>query len=296
MTQWTAFALIVAPGILVFAQTPSTPIENSASEPTSQARTTNSSGSPNTAAWEALSQGLEDKDPEHRKATLAALGTMGAVPRAVQMAAKGLQDKDILVRQTAAATLGEMGSRDAIQFLKAALDDNSPEVCFTAAKSLWDLGDDADAREIIEQVIKGERKDAPGKLQAAKREAKKKLRPGELALMGAKEAAGLFGPGAMGIDAIHEAVKDAKTGGGAPGRTIAAGILAKDPDPYALTLLEWATADPSSAVRVAVAKALGDRGSLDTIPKLMPLLSDDRHAVRYMAAASMVRLDLKYQR
>jgi HEAT repeat protein len=46
-------------------------------------------------------------------------------------------------------------------------------------------------------------------------------------------------------------------------------------------------------VRVAVAKALGERGNQDTIPKLVPLLSDDRHAVRYMAAASIIKLNLK---
>jgi HEAT repeat protein len=88
-------------------------------------------------------------------------------------------------------------------------------------------------------------------------------------------------------------MKESKKDSGAPGRTIAAGILAKDPDPYALTLLEWALGDNSSAVRVAVAKALGDRGNQDTIPKLAPLLKDDRHAVRYMAAAAIIKLKLK---
>ena len=46
-------------------------------------------------------------------------------------------------------------------------------------------------------------------------------------------------------------------------------------------------------MRVAVAKALGERGNHDTIPKLAPLLTDDRHAVRYMAAASIIKLNLK---
>ena len=46
-------------------------------------------------------------------------------------------------------------------------------------------------------------------------------------------------------------------------------------------------------MRVAVAKALGERGNQQTIVKLSPLLSYDRHAVRYMAAASMVKLSLK---
>jgi HEAT repeat protein len=49
------------------------------------------------------------------------------------MIEKGLQDKDALVRQTAAAALGESGAKEAIPYLRAALDD-SPEVSFTAAK------------------------------------------------------------------------------------------------------------------------------------------------------------------
>src|SRR5579863_8132185 len=108
--------------------------------------------------------------------------------------------------------------------------------------------------------------------------------------MGATEDTGVFlGPAALGINVAEEAAKDA----GAPGRTAAAAILGKDSDPYALTLLEWALADRSWVVRAAVAKALGERGNQDTIPKLLPLLSDDRHAVRYLAAASIVKLSLR---
>jgi HEAT repeat protein len=249
------------------------------------------SGSPDMQAWGVLKQGLEDSDVEHRKKAITAIGTIGDVPEAVQMVGKGLQDKDRIVRQTSAAALGEMGSKDAIPLLRAALDDG-PEVSFTAAKSLWELGDTS-SREIFQQVIIGERSDTPGKLHSALRDAKHKLRPSQLALMGANEAAGFLGPGAIGIEAVEEALKEGKKNSGGPGRAVAAGVLAKDSDPYALTLLEWALGDTSSAVRVAVAKALGERGNQDTIPKLRPLLSDDRHAVRYMAAATIIKLNLK---
>jgi hypothetical protein len=248
------------------------------------------SGSPDVQAWGVLKQGLEESDVEHRKKAITAIGTIGDVPEAVQMVGRGLGDKDRMVRQTSAAALGEMGSKDAIPLLRAALDDG-PEVSFTAAKSLWELGDTS-SREIFQQVIIGERSDTPGKLHSALRDAKHKLRPSQLALMGAREAAGVLGPASIGIDAVEEAVKENKKSSGAPGRAVAAGVLAKDSDPYALTLLEWALGDTSSAVREAVAKALGERGNQDTIPKLMPLLSDDRHAVRYMAAATIIKLNL----
>jgi HEAT repeat protein len=243
-------------------------------------------------AWDALRKGIDDGDAQRRKTAISALGTIGPEPDAVNLIVRGLQDKDTLVRQTAAATLGEMGAHDAIPHLKAALDDN-PEVSFTAAKALWDLGDTS-SRDIIQAVMAGERSDKPGKLHSAMREAKHKLRPGELAFMGVKEASGvLLGPASIGVEALHEAMKESKNDSAAPGRAAAAAILGKDPDPYSLILLEWGLGDKNWAVRVAVAKALGERGNQQTIAKLSSLLSDDHHAVRYMAAASMLRLSLK---
>lgn len=248
-------------------------------------------GEPAAAAWRTLRDGVADKDVEHRKKALTALGTMGPVPDAVRLAENSLQDGDTLVRQTAAAALGQMGSKQAVPYLKAALNDN-PEVSFTAARALWALGDDS-GREVFQEVIEGERKDTPGKLHTAMRDAKKRLRPPQLAMMGVREAAGVLGPAGIGVEAVQEALKESKKDSAVPGRVVAAEILAKDSDPYALTLLEWATGDDSWAVRLAVAKALGERGNQDSIPRLSPLLNDDRHAVRYMAAASIIKLQTK---
>jgi len=192
-------------------------------------------------AWSTLKDGVADNDVKKRKVAVAAIGSIGADPQAVKMVAQALQDKNQEVRQTAAATLGQMKSPDAIPYLKAALDD-TPEVSFTAAKALSDLGDES-GRGIFQEVIEGERTNAPGKLQGAVGEAKKKLAPSQMTLMGAQEAAGVvFAPAGMGIMAVREAVKTAKNDTGAGGRSISAGVLAKDPDPYALTLLEWALA------------------------------------------------------
>jgi HEAT repeat protein len=218
-------------------------------------------------AWDALHLGIDDKEAQHRKTAIAAIGTIGDDPEAVKLVERGLQDKDSEVRQTAAATLGAMGAHDAIPNLKAALDD-CPEVSFTAAKALWDLGD-WKSRDIIQAVMTGERE-------------------------GVKNASGTTrGQAPLGVVAIREAMKESKNDPGAPGRAAAAAILGKDPDPYSLVLLEGGLGDKSWAVRVAVIKALGERGNQQTIPKLSVLLSDEHHAVRFMAAASMVKLSLK---
>lgn len=245
-------------------------------------------------AWLTLNQGVDDKDTTHRKQAIEAVGTVGAMPEAVKLAGKGLQDKEVLNRQAAAATLGQMGSQDAIPYLKNALEDK-PEVAFTAAKALWNLGDTT-GRTIFQEVLEGERPDGPTKMQKALKDSKKRLKPDQLAMMGVSEVSGMLGPAGIGVQAVTEAVKELKgVGGGIPGRAVAAEVLGKDTDPYALTLLEWALGDNNWAVRVAVCKALGDRGNGATIAKLQPLLNDDHHAVRYMAAASIVKLSLKTQ-
>jgi HEAT repeat protein len=195
------------------------------------------------SAWDALRSGMDDKDAQHRKTAIAAIGTIGDDSEAVKLVERGLRDKDSEVRQTAAATLGAMGAHDAIPNLQAALDDN-PEVSFTAAKALWDLGDSS-SRNIVQAVMLGKLKDKPPKLVNAQQ---------------------------------------------TPDRADAVAILAKDPDPSSLGLLERALGDKNWAMRLAVAKALGERGNEQTLAKLSPLLTDEHPAVRYMAAASMVKL------
>jgi HEAT repeat protein len=289
MTRRTLVTLMAAAPVL--GQSPAdSGTEKPGSTPGAKPRATVDEASWN-QAWQTLDLGLVDGEPEHRKTAVAATGSIGAAPDAVERVTKALQDKTTLVRQAAAAALGEMGAREAIPALKEKLDDN-PEVSFTAAKALWDLGAD-DGRWIFQEVLEGERKDAPGRVHTAVRDAKRKLHnPTQLALMGVKEATGAFlGPASMGITVAQQALKLKDTS--APGRIAAVEILAKDSDPYALTLLEWALGDTSWAVRAAVAKALGNRGNQRTILKLMPLLTDDRHAVRYLAAASIVKLNLK---
>jgi hypothetical protein len=210
-------------------------------------------------AWLTLNQGVDDNDTNHRKQAIEAAGSVGPAPEAVKLVAKGLQDKEVLNRQAAAAILG-----------------------------------DTTGRTIFEEVLEGERPDGPTKMQKAMKNAKKRLKPDQLALMGVSEISGMLGPAGIGVDAVTQAVKELKgASGGIPGRVVAAEVLGKDSDPYALTLLEWALDDNNWAVRVAVCKALGERGNDGTIAKLQPRLSDDHHAVRYMAAASMVKLSLK---
>jgi HEAT repeat protein len=244
---------------------------------------------PNVAAWDVLRRGLSDDNPDRRRQAVLSVGNIGPVPEVVETLNQALRDKDIGVRQTAAAEIGDAKIRQCIPNLKAALDDTG-EVAFTAAKALWDMGDDS-GRKILFEVITGELKDTTGFLEGAMRDAREKIRnPKKLAKMGLNEASGaLLGPFAMGINLAQDMMKDS----GAPTRALAITMLSRDCDPRGSQLMEWAlTGDKNNLVRAAAAKALGRCGNLSSIPKLMLLLAEDSDAVRLMAASSIVRLSI----
>ncbi len=240
-------------------------------------------------AWDTLDKSLGDGAADHRLEALGALSTIGEPnAEAVRRAEKALKDRDQMVRQAAALTLGQLKAKDAIPALQQALSD-SPEVAFAAAKALTEVGDPS-GRDVLIAVLAGERKDAPGMMTNAMRKAKDKLHhPEGLLMMGAQDATGaMFGPASM-IFPIFRNAADLKSKS-APGRAAAAAFLARDPDPYAISLLEWALNDENPLVRVEAVKGLGDRGNAESIGKLRPLLSDEHNLVRDMAAASIVRI------
>ncbi len=228
---------------------------------------------------------------EHRREALAAIGTIESPdPEAIRRAEDALMDKDPLVRIAAALVLGQLKATASIPRLKDALQDKG-EVAFAAAQALTSLGDPG-GRDVLIAVLAGERKDTqPGMMTNAMRKAKEDLHhPQQVMFMGATNATGaMFGP----VSAVLPAVKDATDlkSKGANGRAESAAYLAKDPEPYAITLLEWALADESRLVRIEAAKGLGQRGNSGSIAKLQPLFTGNSNLLRDMAAAAVIRIE-----
>jgi HEAT repeat protein len=237
-------------------------------------------------SWDVLKEGLAEHNTSKRAQAITALGSIGATPQVVQMVVGALKDKDVVVRETAAAVLGEIHARRALPNLKQALDDESAEVSFAAARSLWQMGDQS-GRDILCEVLLGDRKTGPGMIEGGIRDAKRKLHnPAAMAKIGIEQAAGLLGPFSMGVWFAEDFMKDK----GAAARALSAKLLATDPDPASTRELEFALDDKNSAVRAAAARALGVRAARDEITKIQPLLLDNNDGVRYMAAAAIVRL------
>jgi HEAT repeat protein len=244
------------------------------------------------AAWAVLNAGLMDNSSDHRRQAVLAAESIGATADTVRFICGALNDKDVLVRQTAAAALGQLDSPQSLACLQQALTDNS-EVSFTAAKGLVDRNDPG-GRLILEQVLTGARKDRPGFLEQNLKKAKKELTPAELALTGVKEAAGvLFGPASIGIVVVEKVVKNSRSNQGEiSGRAIAAATLAEHPDDYTRPLLEWVLSDDDAGVRAAAAKGLGKCGNEASVDKLRTAMNDHHAAVRYFAAAAVIRIGL----
>jgi HEAT repeat protein len=240
-------------------------------------------------AWKILEGATTESDPANRMQGIAALATIGPQPRVVNLLVARLDDKEADVRRLAAEKLGEIKAQSAVPRLKSALSDPDPDVGFTAAQSLWQMGDQS-GRGLLLRVLAHKQAGSTGLVKGAVQEAEEKLHePMGLVLMGAEQAAGyFFGPASFGI-AIAEELKIDRS---LPARAVAASLLGTDSDPNALEALKAALSDGEWVIRAAAARALGN-SNVQVVPLLVPLLNDSRKPVRYMAAASIVRLSLR---
>ncbi|HZU25197.1 MAG TPA: HEAT repeat domain-containing protein [Bryobacteraceae bacterium] len=245
---------------------------------------------PTAEAWNVLHEGLNSGNPEVRKQALIGVGAIGNLPEAVRIEVNALHtDKDPEVRQVAALQLGQMKATEAARDLEVALDDPDPQVAFTAAQSLWKMGNYRSKGE-LQDVLTGQVHNHESFVEKNIRDAKKTMRnPKEMAKIGVKEASGaLLGPFSIGVTAAEGFMKD----DGASGRATAAALLAEDCDARAFQLLDWTLEnDHNWAVRAAVAKAIGQCGHREEVPKLETYLGDNHSAMRLMAAGAIIRLN-----
>ncbi len=222
-----------------------------------------------------------DKTIDRATATL----VLGLIPndvKSARLAEKALTDNKAEVRSAAATALGEMKSRASIPKLRAAFDDHDPLVVLAAAHSL-DLMHDNSAYEVYYEVLNGERKAKEGLISS---QASLFHDPKKMAALGFEEGIGFIPFAGIGWGAIKTIAKDDSS----PVRAAAAKVLARDPDPATTTALTDAAGDKSWIVQTAALEALakrGDRSALNTVEKYM---ADEKDAVRYTAAAAVLRL------
>lgn len=246
---------------------------------------------PQATSWELLSREAQSKNALHRQAAMFGLSIIKTSARAVKMAEQGLKDQDESVRQSAIAALQQMGSRRVIAPLRSALDDESGQVRFEAAKALWAMGDHS-GREILLQVLEGQNSpSSKSPIKSGVEYASRQLHdPKGLAWMGVNRASSAFlGPFSMGLIAAEEFAKDKS----APARAASASLLGADNNPETLRELQDSLQDSNWVVRREAAKSLAQRSCKNVIPDLQQLLQDHHEAVKCMAAGAIINLSAR---
>ncbi len=239
---------------------------------------------------ELLRRGLEDKNPETRKQAVVALSLAGQRGPLLVRLEEMLRDKDVEVRQAVVVSLAEVKTRRATAALRQALEDEVPEVSFTAAKALWARNDSA-GRQALLDVLSGESKTTSGFFSKQKRQALRMMHTPRTTLLFAMRQGARFAP----VPGLGEGVASMQallTDAGVSGRAAAALLLGNDKGAAVRDALEDALSDKDWSVRAAAVHSLSLRNDPSLKKDLEPLLNDDKEAVRMRAAAGYLRLSV----
>jgi HEAT repeat protein len=235
-----------------------------------------------------LQQALENKNPDTRKQAVVALSLAATRDSAYTKLEGMLKDKDVEVRLAAVASLAEVKTDSALTALRQALNDEVPEVSFSAAKALWALHDPAGEQALL-AVLGRQSKTSSNYFSKQKRDALRMMHtPRVLFLYAVRQGVGFAPvPGlGQGISSMQALLTDP----GVSGRATAALLLGKDKSQVTLDALKDALLDMDWSVRAAAVHSLALRDDATLKKDLEPLLDDDKAPVRLRAAAGVLRL------
>jgi len=237
-------------------------------------------------AWKMIDDALADtKHPQTRIQALAALGLLRS-PKAEKMITDAMKDPDLDVRTAAALAAGQTKDRNLTTPLRNLLDDQEPQVVFTAATTLWRMNDRS-GEDILMSIVDGDRKTSPNLLQGAEHDMYKELHdPASMAKLGAMQGASmLLGPFGFGITAYEYIHKN----GGDLSRVTAIELISEERTAPIHKELVAALGDKDPAVRAAAAKALVDYHDRETQLAVYALLEDTKQPVRLTSAGAYLR-------
>lgn len=237
-------------------------------------------------AWTLLTDAVTDsKHTQARIQALAALGLLRSA-RARKLIAGAMGDPDLDVRTAAVLAAGMSRNRRLEPNLRNLLDDKEPQVAFTAAMTLWRMGNRS-GEDILMSVVNGDRSAKPSLMRGTEHRIDDDLHnPALLAREGALQGAYmLLGPFGFGI----EAIQFIHPGGGDLARVSAIDMLAEHRTGAIHRELLAALADKSPAIRSAAAEALAGYRDRATSMAIYQLFTDKKSSVQLIAAAAYLR-------
>jgi len=234
-------------------------------------------------AWLILQTGLHSKKAAQREEAVKALSLIEGNRQAIRFTLRAMRDKNPRVRAAAASTLGELHATATLPVLRAAISDKDASVMLAATHALFVLKDPM-AYEIYYAILMGDKKTSAGMIQSQVERLKD---PKQVAQMGLQEGIGFVPYAGMGYEAYRQLMKHDSS----PVRAAAARYLALDPDSISEdALIQVAVADKNIVVRQAALDALAQKSDPKCIHRLAINLDDDKSAVRYRTAATIIRL------
>jgi HEAT repeat protein len=237
---------------------------------------------PKQKAWQMLEDAVASDDTGDRVIAIRVLGLLKGDSHAIEMSEKALKDKNENVRAAGATALGEMDAKGSIPKLHEALKDDDVGVVMASAHALHAMGDPT-AYEVYYAVLTGERKSGAGLLEQQKKMLKD---PKKIAQFGFEQGLGFIPFASIGYGVVKAVRKDDTS----PVKAAAAKVLAGDSDPRSGKALQEATYADSATVRAAALDAIARRGDPSLIKAAVTAMDDENTAVRFTAAATVIRL------
>ena len=246
------------------------------------------------AAWSRLEDGVNGtKNTQTRTNAIAGLSLLGGFPRAEKLIHNTLHDPDMDVRLASIVAAGEMdkgrGSGGAFAAeLRNQLNDTDPKVAFTAASTLWKLGD-VSGEDILAAVAEGERSGDYSFWKNSRQNADRTLHsPSALAKIAATQGMlMLVPPVGIGMGAYGYL----KGAGGLSPQVIAITEIAREHSRPVKSALIQATKVKDTGARVAAAEALATyHGDEEVRSALAALQTDSKENVRFTASAAYIRV------
>jgi HEAT repeat protein len=237
-------------------------------------------------AWIILEDAARDtKHAPTRIQSLAALGMLRS-PRSERMIVEAMADPDVDVRTAAALAAGLTKDRNLTTSLRNLLDDKEPQVVFTAAVTLWKMGDRS-GEDVLIAIASGDTSAVPTLIHGTEHRLNRDLHdPAMLARVGALQGATmLLGPFGFGVTAFEFL----RQSGGNLARVSAIEQISQAKTQPIHKELLTALEDKDAAVRVAAAKALVGYRDRATTMALYTLLADSKYPVRLTSAAAYLR-------
>jgi HEAT repeat protein len=190
------------------------------------------------------------------------------------------------VRTAAALAAGQSKDRNLTTNLRNLLDDKEPEVVYTAAMTLWKMGDKS-GEDILMSVVDGDRSSSASMMHGTGHKLNRDLHdPAKLAKLGAIQGAymllGPFGYGITAFNFIHQ------SGGDLSRVSVIEQIAQERTEPVHKELVA-ALGDKDPTVRAAAAKGLMDYHDSATQKAVYAVLADGKQPVRLTAAAAYLR-------